>query len=398
MGETEQKDESTRGPKRNIYALGLVSLFTDMSTEMVYPLLPDLLRAMGAGSVALGVIEGMAEATASVTKAASGYLSDRVGKRKPLIFCGYSLSGVAKPAMALAASWPLIMFVRFFDRMGKGIRTAPRDALIADSSPPGSLGKSFGLHRAMDTLGAVLGPVAAYLLLHSLGWKVNWIFFAAAIPAALGVFVILGAVKEVPPQRKEGEAFKFKWSELNPGFKRFVVVSGVFSLGHFPAVFLVLRCRELGISMDRVMLVYLAYNLVYSAVALPVGWLSDIIGRRKILIGAFFIFAMVFGMGALASVWWHAVAVFMAYGIFQGIYEGSHKAFCADLEPSERRASSYGVLHGVVGLATLPAGIMAGVLWKFVGPQAAFGLSAILGLVTAFLFMALIPESMCPEP
>jgi len=227
---------------------------------------------------------------------------------------------------------------------------------------------------------------------------VSWIFFAAAIPAALGVLVILAAVREVPPKRDPGEQFKFRWGELNPGFKRFVIVSGVFSLGHFPAVFLVLRCRELGIGIDRVMLVYLAYNLVYSLVALPSGSISDRVGRRKVLIGAFFLFALVFGGGAMASQWWHGVAMFMAYGVFQGMYEGSHRAFCADLEPSERRASSYGVLHAVAGLATLPAGMVAGLLWKFAGPQAAFALAASLGLLAAVLFMAIIPQRLCPGP
>jgi MFS family permease len=390
MGDACANNE-TRGPRRNIYALGLVSFFTDVSSEMAYPLLPDLLKSVGGGAVWLGVIEGVAEATASLMKAVSGYFSDRLGKRKPLVFGGYFLSGVAKPLLGIAGSWPLILFVRFFDRMGKGIRTAPRDALIADSCPPEKLGASFGLHRAMDTMGAVIGPMLAFLLLSILGWRINWIFFAAAVPAGLGLLVILGAVKEVPPKRTSDETFRFSLRDTSPEFRRFVLVSGIFSLGHFPAVFLILRCRELGIDMERVTLVYLLYNVVYSLVALPAGGLSDRVGRRRMLIASYLFFAAAFAGGALASEWWQGVVVFMAYGVFQGIYGGGHRAFIADLEPSERRASSYGVLHSVTGLMALPAGVVAGALWKFLGPAASFFLASAIGALSAILFAALIP-------
>lgn len=397
MEDPEPKSRAAPGPKRNVYALGLVSLLTDASTEMVYPLLPDLLKTLGAGAAVMGWVEGLAEATASVMKAVSGYVSDRLGRRKRLIFGGYFLSGLAKPGLALAGSWPVVMGIRFFDRMGKGIRTAPRDALLADSSPPGSMGRSFGLHRAMDTMGAVLGPALAFIMLRLLGFPLDWIFFAAAVPAALALAVIGGAVREVPPRRVSGDGFRLSFRDLSPGFRRFVIVSGVFSLGHFPSVFLILRCRELGVSMEQAPLVYLLYNLVYSLVALPAGSLSDRVGRRKVLIASFLLFSGVFAMGTLASTWWHGLLVFAGYGVFQGIFEGSHRAFCADLEPSERRGSSYGVLHSVVGLSTLPAGIIAGTLWDLAGAEAAFALSAGIGLVAAILFVVLIPAGLCPE-
>jgi len=385
------------GLRRNIYALGIVSFLTDVSSEMVYPLLPDLVAAVGGGAAAMGVIEGAAEATASVMKAVSGYLSDRWGKRKQPIFVGYLLSGLIKPLLGLAMSWPYILAMRFMDRMGKGIRTAPRDALIADSIPPSQLGTAFGLHRAMDTMGAVIGPVIGFLFLHWLGWPLNRIFFLAALPAFLGLGFILAAVKEVPPPRERPVRLRLSFSQLNPAFKRLVIVTGLFNLAHFPSVFLILRCRELGIGADYVMLVYLAYNLVYALVSLPAGRLSDRVGRRRVLIVSYLLFAGVFALGAGASLPWHAVALFMGYGVFQGLYEGAHRAFCADLVPSERRAMSYGVLHAVAGLAILPAGLIAGGLWKLTGPAGAFSLSAAIAAAAGVLFTVLVPTSPCEK-
>ena len=397
-----EEEEALRPRKANIYSLGLVSLFTDASTEMVYPLLPDLVRhlvrVVGSEALALGAVEGVAEATASVMKAVSGYFSDRWRRRKLPVFLGYLISGMAKPLLALAGSWPVLLLIRFWDRMGKGIRTSPRDALLADSAPPEALGTSFGLHRAMDTMGAVLGPLIAFLLLYALEIKFTYIFFVAAAPAGLALLVIILAVREVPPRRKKEKRFRLSWSGLSPAFQRFVVVSGVFSLGHFPAAFLVLRCRELGVSMEMVTLVYLLYNLVYSLAALPAGRISDKVGRRKTLIFAYFLFAAVFAGGAFAQEWWHGVLVFMGYGIFQGIYEGGHRAFCADLEPSERRASSYGVLHAVIGGATLPAGLIAGALWTWAGAAAAFVFASLLALCAGVIFILLIPRNLGNVP
>ncbi|HUT54560.1 MAG TPA: MFS transporter [bacterium] len=394
---TEVKEKSGfMGFKRNIYALGLVSLFTDISSEMAYPLIPDLMKAVGAGAAALGVVEGVAEATASVMKAVSGYVSDRFGKRKQPVFIGYLMSGLAKPLLGLAVSWPLILLIRFSDRMGKGIRTAPRDALLADSSPPDKMGAAFGLHRAMDTMGAVLGPALAYFLLHGMGVGLTSVFILAAVPAAIGLAVIGAGVKEVPPRRAKSGPFRFSFKDLSPGLKRFILVSGLFSLGNFPAVFLILRCRELGIDTDHVILIYLLNNLVYSLTSLPAGALSDRIGRKAMLTAAYLMFAAVFAAGAMAATPLHAVIVFMGYGVFQGIYEGSSRALLADLEPSERRASSYGVLHAVIGMAMLPGGIMAGALWKFAGAPAAFGLSAAIGVAAAVLFVVLVSPPAAP--
>jgi MFS family permease len=290
----------------------------------------------------------------------------------------------------LAVNWPMVLVIRFADRMGKGIRTAPRDALLADSSPPDKMGTAFGLHRAMDTMGAVLGPALAYFLLHGMEVRMTSVFILAAVPAALSLAVIGGGVKEVPPRRKKSEPFHFSFRALNPGLKRFVIVSGLFSLANFPAVFLIKRCRDLGIDMDQVILIYLVYNVVYSLTSLPAGALSDKIGRKATLTIAYLVFAAVFAGGALAATPWHAILVFMGYGVFSGVYEGASRALLADLEPSERRASSYGVLHAVIGMAMLPGGIIAGALWKFAGAPAAFSVSAVIGLIAAVLFIALV--------
>ena len=394
-----------RGPfagiHRNVVALGFTSLFTDVSTEMLTPILPLFVTATLHASVAsLGVIEGVAECTASVLRTASGWLSDRIGSRKPFVVFGYGLSGVAKATLGVAASWPAVLALRFTDRVGKALRSPPRDALIADSAPPEARGRAFGLHRAMDTLGAAIGPLAGWWLLrhwHALGTEgYRRVFLASAVPAALSVLVLLVFVRAprrgpAAPRPAAGPA------PLRGAFARFLVVDAVFQLGNSSNAFVLLRTQGAGWSASQVMLVYLAYNLAYALLSLPFGHLSDRIGRRPLLMTAYAAYALAYALLA-----WHAtragvVAAFLVLAVHSALIDGQARALVADLVPADVRATAYGVQATVVGAALLPASIVAGQLWDHVGPAAPFALGAALALGATLLLAALLPARAVAE-
>ncbi len=386
--------EPIPGGRRNVVALGWVSLLTDISSEMIVPVLPAFVTQTLRASVAsLGVIEGVAECTATVLRLGSGWLSDRIGRRKPFMIAGYGLSTVAKSLLAFAGSWGAVLGLRFSDRVGKGVRNPPRDALIAASVPPSETGRAFGLHRAMDTLGAAIGPLVAAGLLALAPGNFRRIFLVAAAPAVLSIVVLVVFVNapRVAAQIHSGRFGGF--GALPSSARRFLIVAAVFSLGGSSMAFPLLRAGQAGFSVVQVPLVYALYNVVYAALAWPLGALSDRIGRRPLLHAAYLTFAACYALFAWRSDRYAVLAGFAGMGVHSALIEGTQRSLLADLVDPDRRGTAYGLYYGVVGLALLPASVVGGWLWDRFGPAATFGAGAALALLAAILFVMLLPSS-----
>jgi MFS family permease len=400
MSHAPPVEAPARGPfagiHSNVIALGFTSLLTDVSSEMLTPILPLFVTVtLGASVASLGVIEGVAECTASVLRLSSGWLSDRMGRRKPFAVLGYALSGAAKTAMALATSWSLVLGMRFTDRLGKALRTPPRDALLADSVQAADLGRAFGLHRAMDTLGAAIGPLLGWWLLsrwQALGAEgYRRVFLVSGVPALLSVLVLVVFVKARPAAPRVARSLAQQAGALGPAFRRFLVVDAAFQLGNSSNAFVLLRTQAAGWSAQQVALVYLAYNLAYALLALPFGGLSDRVGRRPLLLAAYGVYAAAYGTLALHATKWGVVAAFLLLAVHSALIEGQAKSLIADLVPRDLRATAFGAHATVVGLALLPASVVAGALWDRVGPQAPFVLGAALAAVAAVMLVLLLP-------
>ena len=389
----------------NVIALGLTSFFTDVSSEMLVPVMPLFVTAtLGASVASLGLIEGVAECTSSALRLVAGRLSDRIGRRKPFLIVGYGLSGVCKTSMALVRSWPGMLGLRFGDRVGKALRNPPRDALIADSTPDADIGRAFGLHRAMDTFGAALGPLVSWWLLarwSALGAEgYRRIFLVSAIPAACALLVLMRMVRAprlaVVPRAAgaPGDAhLGGGHAPLGAPFKRFVAADVLFQLGNSSTAFLLLRAQGSGFSASGVALLYLVYNLVSAALSLPFGGLSDRLGRRGLLLTGYLLYALSYGAAAFAPTRAGAVTAFVVLAVHSALMEGQSRSLIADLVPRERRATAFGTYHAAVGAALLPASIVAGLLWQRVGPQAPFALGATMALAAAIAFTVLMPAA-----
>lgn len=367
----------------NIVVLGIVSLLTDISSEMVYPLLPIFLTVtLGVSPAIVGIIEGIAESLASLLKVFSGYWGDKTKKKKELAIVGYGSSFFGKVILILAGSWSGVLLSRIVDRLGKGVRTAPRDALIADSAEEKSYGQAFGLHRAMDTFGAVIGVAIAYVLLMGNASNFQRIFIFSMIPAFLGV-VALFFIRQPRKVKESGKKFSFSWSQLDGRLKAFLVLTFIFNLGNSSNQFLLLRANNLGASAPLVVLLYLVYNLSYGILCYPAGRISDRIGRKKVLVVGYFIYALVYlgfaWVSGLTSMW----ALFIIYGIYIALTEGVEKALLADIAPSHLRGTVIGLHAALVGVALLPASFIAGVLWEFLGASAPFYFGSGMGLLSA---------------
>jgi MFS family permease len=373
-----------QGLGRNVVILGVVSLFTDISSEMLYPVVPLFLTTvLNAPMSVVGLIEGIAESTASLLKIASGWWSDRARRRQPFVVWGYSLSAVSKPLLALAASWHLVLVSRLVDRVGKGIRTSPRDAMIAASCAPDARGKAFGLHRAMDTIGAFFGPLLAVLLLSHFHVSYQTIFVLAFIPAALGVAALAFLQKEAAaaaPEKSAGGR-----APISAELKRFVLIYGVFALGNSSDVFLLLKAKDAGLSANGVLLTYVFYNFVYALAATPAGWLSDKLSRRTLMAGGLVVFAVVYTGFALAPAGWMIWALFALYGFYAAATEGVSKALVADLSTPENRGTAMGLLHMTTGVLAFVASTVAGLLWSRIGPAAPFVYGAVCAVASAGL-------------
>ncbi len=394
------------GLSRNIYAAGFVSLLMDVSSEMIYPLMPLFLSSvLGASKSLIGIIEGVAESTASILKIFSGWLSDRAGKRKGLTAGGYGISTLSRPVLALATGWHMALTARFLDRVGKGVRTAPRDAIIAESTEPGRYGAAFGFHRAMDTVGAVIGPATAFFMLKAFSGDFRKVFWVSMIPGALAVITIFLFIRETAGKQagerrrtavsgqkgsRPTDPPKLSFRALSGRFKFFVIIATIFSVGNSSDAFLILRARSAGISAAIIPLLYMMFNTIYSLVSLPAGIAADRFGRKRIILAGFILFSGVYyGFARFAgvrSVWY----LFGAYGIFMGLTEGIQKAYIAEVLPPEFKATAFGLYNMMVGLALLPASIIGGWLWDNVSPAATFYYGSATALVSAMLFVVYI--------
>jgi MFS family permease len=375
---------------KNVFVLGLVSFFNDVASEMIYPLVPIFLTSVLAAPVAIvGLIEGIAESTASILKVVSGWLSDKWRKRKSFVIAGYSFSAISKILLSLAYSWPFVLFARFIDRFGKGTRTSARDALIAESSENTVRGRAFGFHRALDTLGAVVGPLLALLAIHFLDNKFRPIFFFAFIPAFIGILLLLFFVEEKKKEINSSPTFHFNWREIDPSFKNFLFISFIFALGNSSDAFLILRAKNLGLSLSLVVLVYVLFNFAYAIFSMPAGIISDKIGPQKVLLFGFLLFSAVylfFGLAPSSLFLWF---LFPIYGIYMALTEGVGKAYISNLVPQEKTGTAFGVYQTTIGLCTFFASLIAGLLWTYIGVSTPFIFGSIMAVISAFLFVVL---------
>ncbi len=367
-----------------VYLLGAVSFLMDVASEMVYPLLPLFLASLGAGPGTIGLVEGVAEATASLFKVVGGRLSDALGRRKPLLLLGYGLPALLRPVLALAQSPFHVLLYRFLDRTGKGLRTAPRDALIAENVPKEALGRAYGLHRGLDTLGATLGPFLAFLLLPHLG--VRGVFWASAVPALLAVTVLL-SLKEATPRKVPSALPPLRLRAFSPAYRRFLLVSGIFALALSSNAFLLLRLRELGLAEAEVTLAYTGYNLLYALFAYPLGGLADRVGLGRMVATGFGLYALVYLGFAWAGTAFWALGFLFLYALYSAAFEGASRAYLATLVPEEAKAGAIGLYHTVVGVLLLPASLLFGLLWQAFGAAAAFLTGAALALGALLLFL-----------
>lgn len=369
---------------KEIYALGLVSLFMDIASEMVYPLLPLFLSTvLYASASTVGLVEGVAEATSSLFKVVGGRISDRIAARKPLLLAGYGAPALLRPILALATGPFHVLLYRFLDRVGKGLRTAPRDALVAEYAPKDAYGRAYGLHRAMDSVGASIGPFLAFLLLPHIGYR--GVFWVSAIPAFLAVTTIVllirekaGSPKPLPPLRLKHYSAQYRW---------FLLVVGVFTLGLSSNAFLLLRLKDLGYSEGTVTLIYALYNLIYALISYPLGSLGDHIGLRRLVAVGFATYGLVYLGFGLAHTAWLAAGLFLAYALYSAAFEGSSRAYLATVIPASEKASAIGLYHTLVGLVLFPASALFGYIWQHVGPSWAFYSGAILAFVALGLFL-----------
>ena len=394
------RDQSTRnrrlvGIHGNVLLLGVVSFFNDAASEMIYPLLPLFLATvLGAGPAALGIIEGIAESTASFLKLASGFISDRAHRRKSWVVGGYILSNAARPLIGLTTIWTGVLALRFFDRIGKGIRTSPRDALIAESTPLPYRGKAFGFHRAADHAGAVVGPLLATLLLVSFHLDLKTVFILSVIPGLLAVAVLSAGVKETPIETRQiahHEPLQVRrvWREMPHPLRRFVLLLFLFTLGNSTDAFLLLKAQQLGVSVALIPVLWTVLHIVKMGSSLPGGIASDRWGRKGVIVTGWMVYALTYAGFAIADSTWQAWALFMIYGLYFGLTEGAEKALIADLAPAHLRGSAFGLYHLMIGIGALPASLLFGWVWQVYGDSTAFGMGATLAMAAGLLLMRL---------
>jgi MFS family permease len=374
----------------NVLILGLVSFFTDVSSEMIYPLLPLFLTGvLGAGPAFLGAIEGVAESTASLLKLFSGLLSDRLRGRKRLVLLGYSLSALMRPLIGFATSPLMVLLIRTGDRVGKGVRTAPRDALIADSVDPALRGKAYGFHRSMDNAGALLGPLIATGLLAYLVKDVRQVFWLAALPGLAAVLLILWKLDEV--ERKPAEAKPVRLSLLPPGpLRRYLLILFLFTLGNSSDAFLLLKAGALGVPPFRIPLLWAFFNLVKMLSTMPFGSLSDRIGRRGIIVSGWCVYSLCYLGFAFAASELQIWLLFALYALFYGLTEGVEKAFLADMADPAQRGSAFGWFNFAIGSGAFPASLMFGLIWQRFGAVAPFVCGALLSGGAALMLLLLV--------
>jgi MFS family permease len=389
-----------RGLPRNVFAIGLVSLLNDASSEIIYPLLPIFLASsLGASARAIGTIEGLAESISSLLKLFAGYLSDRLEKRKFLVVAGYSVASIARPLLAFAQTWTQVLAIRLTDRIGKGIRTSPRDAMIADAVRVEQRGIAFGFHRAMDHAGAVIGPLIGYLLViffvanarSPTRGEFSKIFFAASVPALIAVLVAVFFMRESP--QKEGHGSEIKKLSLrgfDSNFKRFLLVLALFTLSNSSDSFLILRAMDSGVSVAVIPLLWAAHHGMKVLSSLFGGDLSDRLGRKRLIVAGWILYAAVYAGFAFATHQASLWILFLVYGIYFGLAEGAEKALVADLVRPEQRGTAYGLYNLAFGVTVFPASFLMGMIWDWKGPAVAFLVSAFMGATAALLLLIFV--------
>jgi MFS family permease len=383
-----------------VFAIGLVSLLNDASSEIIYPLLPVfLVTSLGASAKAIGTIEGLAESISSLLKLFAGYLSDRLGKRKALVVAGYSLASIARPLLAFAQTWTQVLAIRLTDRVGKGIRTAPRDAMIADTVRTEQRGIAFGFHRAMDHGGAVIGPLIGYLLVvlfvaksrEPTTGEFSRIFLVASIPALIAVVVAAVFMRESPVKPAHGtEVVKLSLRGFDSNFKRFLFVLALFTLSNSSDSFLILRAVDSGVSVAMVPLLWAAHHAMKVLSSLFGGDLSDRLGRKRLIVSGWILYAAVYAGFAFATQEVSLWILFLIYGIYFGLAEGAEKALVADLVRPEQRGTAYGLYNLAFGITVFPASLLMGMIWDWKGPTLAFLISASMGGMAAVLLLILV--------
>jgi MFS family permease len=396
-----EPDKSKQKLPSNVVWLSFAAMFNDMSGEIVGRALPLFLAGtMGVSKSVIGLIEGFADTTSSIFKILSGWYSDKWGKRQRITAFGYSLTTISRPLLLLTTNWVIPFISRFFDRAGKGIRTSPRDALIADSVPPEMRGRAFGLHRALDPLGAVFGAIGAALLLWSFSGSSSigdsgttigedvfrWIIIIGSIPTVISAIIVIFFVKEViRPAAVSKAPSRLLGAGIDKRFNKYLIFTIVFMLGASSDAFLLLRAQSLGVSAAEIFLMIAALNIVTTLSAYPAGILSDRLGRKNVIVAGWIYYAIMYAAFAFATEGWHMWILFSAYGLFYGLTEGVEKAYVADLVLPDKRGAAYGLYNGAVGIMLLPASLVAGLLWQSFGPEAPFIFGACVATIGALL-------------
>lgn len=408
LAQLEPSKRKIWGVHPNVFFLGLTSLLTDTSSEMIFTLLPAFLaNVLGAPTAIIGLVGGLSDSTEAVFKIFSGRISDKIHRPKLLTVIGYSLATIAKPFMLIAGSWGVATGVRMSDRVGKGIRESPRDALLADSTHAGERGRSFGLRQAMDTTGAVLGLSVAAVIIYAndglateMTWKsYRWLVIGGIIPAVLAVAVLLAFVRETQRHAAGGkESAADGRKPFDRRFKIFLGILAVFTLANFSDFFVILRAQHLEVPLVQVVGMLIVFNIVYALTALPSGILSDKIGRKRVIIIGWSIYALIYLGFAMATDIWQTWLLFAGYGLYYGAFQGVGKAFVADLVPPERRGTAYGMYNGVMSLFLLPASLIAGWLWDKFNPELPFYLGAILAFIAMLGIVFFMKEPVSSRP
>ena len=393
------------GFSSNVFYAGIVSFLTDTSTKMVYSVVPMFLMSIGVSKTSLSLIEGVAESTASLLKAFSGYWSDKIGRNKPFMVIGYGLSSLILPLYATVVTPLQMLLFRFAERVGKGIRSAPRDSLVAGSTEKNETGKSFGLHKAMDNSGAILGPLLAFLLLSLKPDSYRFIFLLAALPGFLGMVVLILGIKEAG-KKKESLIQRFKFRDFPKRFYLFLAIIFIFTLGNSTDALLMVKANEVGVKVTFIPLVYLISSVVSVVLAIPFGVLSDRIGREKLLVAGFLIYAGVyFGFGFTRNID-TIVILFALYGVYSASTDGVQKALISDLTAKNKKGTGLGIYHALIGITLLPASLIAGTLYDKINSSIPFYFGSATAVLSALLMMVFVitgpkkreGQELCPLP
>lgn len=381
--------KARKGITKNVFAISLVSFFNDIASEMIYPIIPIFLTTvLGAPVTIVGLIEGIAESTASVLRVFSGWFSDKLRSRKPFMVVGYGLSALSKAVLAASFHWSMVLGGRFLDRFGKGIRTSARDALISESSEAQYRGSVFGFHRAVDTMGALIGPLIALALMSKFGDNLRFIFYLAVIPAVLGIILLAVFVKDIRNRENQTDEtlFRLRDVQLSRDFKMFLFVSAIFAIGNSSDAFLILRAHNLGLSLSLTIVVYTLFNFFYAFSAHPAGIISDKIGQKKVLLWGFCLFALVYLVFGIITDQYLLWVLFPLYGVYMALTEGIGKAYISLLVKKGFTGTAYGIYQTLIGVITFLSSLIAGFLWKYISPGAPFIFGGIMALAAFVIF------------